>query len=652
MYLVPLLVLVVLGSFSVADASLPGGSGPPGVSAPLSFDIFDSDSDSATVDLSSRSDTLPSSQGNRASVRGPPLPPSVALELEVRGHSDFDDPTSRVVRRLLRRARRAIRSLVGAQARSPLSVFGLGTSFSSLGTDAAEVEERLHSTLRLYGAPSCSLPPVGSCLSDLLKGVDAVVGGDATTVRPYDALRVKLVGSNHSAVDVEDLADDELLQILRDPTRTMLLGGDAPIPADVPLVYTDPALKEHKHMRGLVSRMHSMGVCVFTLVRHCIVGAFTVAKKDHWLRLVFDCRLTNLHFRAPPRTALSTPSALSSVRFSGPLFEGAQARHPDRPFSGRLVAFDWVDSFYQFRWLRLCTWFGLEGVFTAGEVGVSQAYDSSMHLVDVCPNTPVFACLSTVPMGWNWALHVVHSVLVRCMVLALGLLGVSHADAKSLLVLDGRPAPLPEPGRPLLFPYVDNAQMLAWDDEEAAVLSRALAYVFYNFGLKFRVECDGEPSHNALGVCLLAGNKAIINKPNRMWRLRCALIELRAQGCASGDVMQVVNGHVVYSLLIARYLLCVPQAMFAFAVRNLGSVQAFSRELNCELNVLIDLLPFVICRLDLGVSNEVYASDASLKGFAIHSKKVSRNDVVTAISCREVWKFKIPRDAPLDGDVG
>ena len=65
-------------------------------------------------------------------------------------------------------------------------------------------------------------------------------------------------------------------------------------------------------------------------------------EKHNKLRLIFDVRLANMLVRAPPKTALSTASAIAGLRIR------LDSRASLSPISGIVVAADLVDGFYQF----------------------------------------------------------------------------------------------------------------------------------------------------------------------------------------------------------------------------------------------------------------------------------------------------------------
>ena len=74
------------------------------------------------------------------------------------------------------------------------------------------------------------------------------------------------------------------------------------------------------------------------------------------------------------------------------------------------------------------------------------------------------------------------------MVIAGVLGGFAWTQAVRQLLTDEREAPELWPGLPIFRPYVDNANILAWDSRDAVLFGDALERVFVSFGLAFRTE--------------------------------------------------------------------------------------------------------------------------------------------------------------------
>lgn len=167
----------------------------------------------------------------------------------------------------------------------------------------------------------------------------------------------------------------------------------------------------------------------FRLQRKSSVGLFCVAKKGDKQRLVVDCRPTNALFEDSPKTWLSTPAVLGQL--SLPRTEGMCAPN--------ISAVDLVDSFYLFEYTALAEYFAIQYPVTAGDMDITHALLDGA-IVPVSAEQPVFACLTTLPMGFSWALHLCHAVLCNLMVAAaVDAFGMPRDEAINLLCVEGKP---------------------------------------------------------------------------------------------------------------------------------------------------------------------------------------------------------------------
>ena len=158
---------------------------------------------------------------------------------------------------------------------------------------------------------------------------------------------------------------------------------------------------------------------------------------------------------------MATPGAFANIRLhresslGGQGLRGSRLAWPGsdggaavaRPYQGRITAIDLVDSFYLLAVHTICEYFALELPFTAADVGVGGCYDDR---------------------------HFCHAVIVRAMVSAAILFGLTPAEARAQLLSDYDRAPNVRPGPPVLCPYVDNANALCWDDADAKKCSTCL----------------------------------------------------------------------------------------------------------------------------------------------------------------------------------
>ena len=76
----------------------------------------------------------------------------------------------------------------------------------------------------------------------------------------------------------------------------------------------DPVLKNNPKKYALfVRRCHAIGILNFTLQCKSELGIFFVKKKHNKLRMILDCRATNLLFKTPPATNLVTGEGLGKI---------------------------------------------------------------------------------------------------------------------------------------------------------------------------------------------------------------------------------------------------------------------------------------------------------------------------------------------------
>ena len=98
---------------------------------------------------------------------------------------------------------------------------------------------------------------------------------------------------------------------------------------------------------------------------------------------------------------------------------------------------------------------------SAGDFGVKEALDGA-GFVRVEASDPVFACMSSLPLGCSFGAQFCNAGTVRLYVLALQIFGLSDRKASACMVADGAPHLRLRPGRPLVVVYVDNGNMLCW----------------------------------------------------------------------------------------------------------------------------------------------------------------------------------------------
>ena len=299
-------------------------------------------------------------------------------------------------------------------------------------------------------------------------------------------------------------------------------------------------------------------------------------------------------------------------------------------------AIDLVDSFYLFRWLVPSTLFGLLHAVLAGNVGCRTASDDWNGAVDVLADQPVLAALSTLPMWWSWSLCVCHAFTASLMVVAAQCFGLSGSDADRELVVDGRGAPRFGPGRPVLAPYVDNANALCWDQSDFDIYLAVLSRLVVLHQLAFRVDRSGSKSWTTDSIVLDASRKLVYNKPSRAWRLYGAVASLRQQRRISGYGIQTIFRHIFNVFLLFRPALSVLYFTYVLAKRHGDDVGHFYQPIDDELRPIGGTVLFTVSGADAESYPDAFSSDADEKGFAAHRVTLGSGVVADLARLREV----------------
>ena len=147
-----------------------------------------------------------------------------------------------------------------------------------------------------------------------------------------------------------------------------------------------------------------------------------------------------------------------------------------------------------------------------------------------------------------------------------------------------------------------------------------------------------------LGLAIqFAAGKA---KPDRMWKLRGALLGMVAQRRATSLAIQMLCGHLIFGFTVCRPMLAVPDASFVFAFAGFTTPQTLPMAVLMEFTVCAALLPFLVQHVGDNISTTVYCSDSSLRGYAVHAAPVSHSVLRTEAFLSERWRFKTTRPGP------
>eukprot|EP00971_Amphidinium_carterae_P031788 626141-Amphidinium_carterae.1 len=303
------------------------------------------------------------------------------------------------------------------------------------------------------GPPPEGILPDGS-LEQLLKSRGLYAPEESASVVPYNPERLKIFKGETVPKHVAELVHWESQQFVKEPERTIVrtnaeIDEARSVEGEV-CIHMDPALESESVMLDFLHRLHSVGLLGFTKRAKSFVGCFFVSKKDNSQRLVIDARQTNQLHRRPPFSPLCTAGALSNVDLSG----CEEVPHA--------IGSDFQDGFYQFRFDEMAPWFSFNFKVRAKDFGISGVLDVDTGLwEEVVEEQILFPTFRGLVMGWSWGLYFCHSALVRALVESLVLFAdVSEDVANRQLVRERTPPPHLQRRRPLLCPYVDNANII------------------------------------------------------------------------------------------------------------------------------------------------------------------------------------------------
>ena len=364
----------------------------------------------------------------------------------------------------------SLNALALARAGGPLPFKGPSppTSESRPTPPQGAVLARLRRCAREHVPPPAESQPDGA-LQALLQCADLYRAGDRTTREPIDLDKLRVCRERMQLKDVADVVGAEALPFVHEPdkyiAKTVRELQSETIEPIVP--YSDPALTESPAlMLRLIRLLHSNGLISFRQRARSFVGAFAVHKKGgEWQRLVIDARVPNSLHRRAPYAPLATACAISNLDLSD-FALGDDAASCDPHGS----SIDFRDGFYQFRFEAVCSWFAFDLRVPASDFSLTRIFnDDTGCWEDIESDALVWPCFCGLPMGWSWALYLCHSALTSAMLEAAVRFGglSSHDEAAEQIVRDRAPAPLLRRGRPLLAPYVDNGNAIAWDREES-----------------------------------------------------------------------------------------------------------------------------------------------------------------------------------------
>lgn len=411
-------------------------------------------------------------------------------------------------------------------------------------------------------------------------------------------------------------ADREWLATWR---KHMLKPEDSDGSAQLPKKpYMDPILKNKQvEYANFVHELHQRHMIRFKLDTSDAgtLGVFCVRKKNGSQRLIFDTRILNDKFHEPPSTDL--PSADAFTRLELP---------DNKPFF--IGSGDLANAFY-----TLSVPDELGQMFTLPALKADRCGLDEIDGVKLRPGTMVCPYLVVLPMGWSWALHLCQSVLLH----SIRESGISD----NWIISDkGSPVRLENHDDIACGGYVDNFVVIG---ESPSAVDAGLAKIserLRSLGLTVHEEESASRQATFVGLHFNGDTGFIGLKPQRILKLQKAIRELLHRNFASGDLLQLILGHVTWAMMCRREGLSILKTCYAFVHHNMSKPCRLWPSVRFELDTIASLLPLFRSRVNVGWSKDVCASDSSPFGYGICHRQ-GQGDIIQSIGSQcERWRFR------------
>ena len=228
-----------------------------------------------------------------------------------------------------------------------------------------------------------------------------------------------------------------------------------------------------------------------------------VKKKDELQRLIIDARGANECHRTPPTTRMGSPRCMSDLDLSDPRLK-ASGFGDLEPWAPHGSEGDVGDCFYNYTVPELASWFGFSDAFSTAELtglGVrpDAIWDDLLQSeTPLLEGETVFPVITSVFMGWSWALYFANEAVAFQ---AANTGGDGGRDA----MRERQPTPTVRPGVCVTGTYVDNVQIIGGTRGDTARRMDAVTESFTSAGIPFDITYScrrGNPSDSGPGLSL------------------------------------------------------------------------------------------------------------------------------------------------------
>ena len=355
----------------------------------------------------------------------------------------------------------------------------------------------------------------------------------------YDTGELSLPHGQVQSCDPVPWVDGHCKECLSDPLGRMLLSerdrGVLLDSTEMPGLYMGPCLESDDLVYAeFLNSLHQASLLRWDLVARSVVGCFCVRKKvARSLRLVIDCRRSNVLFRRPPWTPLGSLEALCHVWLRG----------NRKAF---IAQEDIRDYFYRLRLdERLSVFFGLPAI----RVGtlLQRLVDPPAFLLNRDLNSMVNPCFAVMPMGFSWAFYIAQEVHRGFAIRSL------PCVPASAFVVERRPSPvLANDTDKAVMIYADNSHHMSLVAEEANSMRESLSLALNSNGLLTHEIVEASHITEALGAVINLSAGVVSSQSKRFWRLKRALRRVIGGRPITGAELEKVIGTVTFVFLFNR----------------------------------------------------------------------------------------------------
>lgn len=485
--------------------------------------------------------------------------------------------------------------------------------------------------------PSANVPSNEEALRELLKGGTPYdFGSSQETLASYQSELVSVPDSVKHCPRLEDVLPPDDLRYLEEKSELMLRPKEKVDECREDRVpYWDPKLRfNKKEYNKLVQRLHEIGYFNYTLTPSCRVGVFFVWKSSRTkLRLITDARCSNQKFLEAPGVSLMTSEGMGRIELEieenlagdGKVLDGV-AIH--------LGLSDVKDCFHR---LRVPFWLSKFFCWAAVPAKVVGLAGAELEGKVLKPLDAVYPCPGSLCQGFSWSLYFAQraneEICRRCSILGHSI--ISNDRGRPIVLRLGGSGEVAN-----YYVYVDNLGVLHQDLSLVEKAMSELQEAFNSRGLLLHTTDISEGATLALG-CIVEGEKFRSRiSPVRLWKIYKAISGLLHRGRCSGQVLEILVGHLTFVGLMWRSSLSILHTVYKFIHRHYNEVakiwSSVAEELRCFQGVLFLLVQDWSRQWNTLVSS----SDASLTGYGVCHAEWDRKQVADTGRVLERSRFK------------